>query len=375
MAILLANTVMAIAQVSVASVYLSISVTFDEQITGLGVLTALLFVGLGIAEIPGGLLSSRMGPKKVTLAAIATVALAALASGYAPSFDALIVLRFVVGVGLGMFFPSMVVLAIRNTSGGASGWGVALVGVSSSLGGGIGTLSWSVLGAVSGWRPTLFLDAALTAAVGIMVFLAVPPDRQSPNSALSLSDLKQIIARRRLVGLCLCLLGIGATGALIGNFMVYYLEKTFEIQPGYAGFITAIGWLALIFGSLLGGRLYDRGSHTGLLIFASTAAYGVATIVVAAHSLFAATLGSICWGFTGGACGTGAIAAAKKLAPSAHLEALTIGICDACSLLGTFASGLYFPFLVLSLGYSLAWAIGGSVCIVLALPLVFYRDM
>ncbi|MDA4123218.1 MAG: MFS transporter [Thaumarchaeota archaeon] len=375
MAILLANAVMAIAQVNVASVYLSISVTFDEQITGLGILTALLFVGLGLAEIPGGLLSSRTGPKKVTLAAIATVALASLASGYSPSFDALLILRFFVGVGLGLFFPSMVVLAIRSTSKGASGMGVGLVGVSGSLGGGLGTLSWSVLGAVYGWRTSLFLDASLTAAVGVLVFLMVPSDQRSATSSLSLSDFREIIARKKLVMLCLCLFGIGASGSLIGNFMVYYLEKDFGIQPGYAGFITAIGWLSLIFGSLLGGRLYDKGSHTGLLIFASTAAYGVSTIIVGVHSLYAATLGAVAWGFTGGMCGTAAIAAAKKLAPDAHLEALTIGMCDSFSLLGNFASGLYFPLLVLSLGYPLGWAIGGSVCIFLALPLVLFKDM
>jgi predicted MFS family arabinose efflux permease len=374
-AILFANGVMTVAQVSISSIYLPISVTFDEQITGLGILTSLFFIGFGIIEVPGGALSARVGPKKVALAGIAIVSLGVLGTAYAPTFDALIVLRFMVGFGLGLFFPSMVVLTVWSMGRGSSGMGVALVTVASSVGAGLGVFGWSVLAALYGWRASLLLDAAISAAVALMVFFMVPADKASSGPKVSVAGLRRILASRRLVALSLALLGLGATGVLSGSFMVYYLEKAFDLQPGYAGLISGLGYISTIFTSLLVGKLYDRGTNAGFLIFGATAALGLGTAILAVHSLYAAIAGALICGLAGGPAGTGSIAAARKLAPSPEMEALTISIADNFSLLGVFVGALYFPFLVLGLGYPSAWVLGGIVCVVLTAPVLFFKDL
>ncbi|MDG6926358.1 MAG: MFS transporter [Nitrososphaerota archaeon] len=139
------NALMAVIQTNIASLNLPISIEFNQTLYGLGLLSSGFFVAYGLLELPGGLLAFRTGAKKLLVIGGLVTSVAALVSAASPSFDVLIVLRFLAGAGLGLSFPPTVVLLIRNIRAGSTGLGASLVATSFSIGGGIGVFGWAVL--------------------------------------------------------------------------------------------------------------------------------------------------------------------------------------------------------------------------------------
>jgi predicted MFS family arabinose efflux permease len=374
-ALIFANGILTISQVSIASVYLPISISFNEEITGLGILSSIFFVGFGLAETPSGLLSSRIGPKKVLLLGATIIFLTVLLSAFSPTFEALVALRFMVGIGLGLTVPSTVVLTMRSVGRGSAGTGVGLVAMSSNVGAGLGIFGWSILSALYGWRASLVVDSLITGAVALLVFLLVPADVASSERSFSFKATRTLLANRKLQAVGLAMLGSGITGVLTGNFLVYYLEKVFDLQPGYAGSIAGAGYVAPIFTSIIIGRIYDRGLNAKLTIFGATVVLGLGTAIISIHSVYTGLAGVLICGVSSGPIGIVAFTAARRIAPSPNLEALSIGFVDSFALIGVFLGALSFPFLVLGLGYPVAWIVGGVVCIILTFPVLLLKDL
>ena len=68
------------------------------------------------------------------------------------------VLRFVVGLGMALFFGSSVTLITRYLGRGLEGLGIALLNSAHSIGGIIGIFGWVILAEVVGWRQSLLLS-------------------------------------------------------------------------------------------------------------------------------------------------------------------------------------------------------------------------
>ena len=373
--VLVANAVMTVSQVNVASVYLPISVTFDEQIVGLGVLTSLFYVGYGIIEIPGGVVGSRLGPKRLALVGLAISVASITATGLAPSFDVLIALRFAAGLGLGLFFPCGVVLAVRNMGEGSSGLGAALVITSFAIGASLGVFGWSVLSADYGWRASLVINGAITLASALAFLFVVPADASDPGFRFTMEGFRRVIGNRKLQVVSLALFGSGISGSLYGSFIVYYLEETFDSQPSIAGLIGGLGYITLLFTAILGGRLFDRGGNPKVIIFGSTCALAFGTALIGVHSVYAALAGAVICGLSIGPISTVALVIARRTAPAPELETLVVSIGDNLSLAGVFVGALFFPLLVIALGYPYAWLIGGVVGVFLTVPVILIREL
>jgi len=249
-----------------------------------------------------------------------------------------------------------------------------LLSVSSCIGSGLGIAGWSVLAQAFGWRASLFIDAAITALVAGAVLFMVPADEPFLGRAISLRGFRGMLADRDVQALSMCFFGTGVTGVLTGSFTVYYLEKVFDLQPGYAGSVSGIAYLGPIFTTVFAGRLYDRGTTGRRILFGSALALGLGTALLAVHSIYVVLFGVILCGLAGPPIGTIAFAAAKKLAPSPDLEAMTIGLVDTFALSGVFVGAFVFPFMVLGLGYPVAWMIGGVVGVLATAP-VLLREL
>ncbi len=367
--------VITISQVNIASIYLPVSITFNEQIVGLGVLTSAFFIGYGIVEIAGGVAGARFGAKTVANLGLLITILSLVACAFAPSFGALIALRFAVGIGFGLFFPSGLVLAIRQMAEASSGLAAGSTTAAFSIGGAAGVFGWSVLSAVYGWRASLLIQAAILFATAMAFVLWVPSDRSSSAPNLSSSAFRTALTNRKLLAVSVLLFGSGATSILSGNFLVYYLEKSFDVQPGYAGFIAALSYAVVLVTALVGGRVFDRGSDPKLIVLISILVLASGTAIIAVHSVLLALVGSLLCGLAIGPISVVAIVTARRSAASQELEPLVIGVADQFSLAGVFAGALVFPFLVVGLGYPPAWLIGASITLVLAVPYMLLKEI
>ncbi|HEY6239023.1 MAG TPA: MFS transporter, partial [Thermoplasmata archaeon] len=75
----------------------ALSAQFGLAPTAWGELVAAFLVGAGLLQVPSGLLARRFGTRATSIVGAALLGVAGIASGLAPSFPALLVLRFLGG--------------------------------------------------------------------------------------------------------------------------------------------------------------------------------------------------------------------------------------------------------------------------------------
>ncbi len=383
LSLLFGNYVMTINQVNVSSIFTfgplshaaSISKDFDLSVYGLGILTSAFFLAYGAFEVPGGILAARMGPKKIVVMGTIANAFGVIGSALAPQFDALVLFRFVAGFGFAFAFPSMLVLIVRYYKAGSEGFGVALTSMAFAVGSVTGYFGWAVLGDTVGWRPALVVAGVLD-IVGVLAMLAlIPPDREGAAFKLDRAHLRSIIVSRPLAILSIAFLGVGSTYGLVVNFMIYYLEGNFGLQPGLAGSIASIATILTIFSAPVIGRVYDRVGRVKLLMVASAAVISLGVGIAAVDSIYAALVSVALCGLSAGGFFTVGLAVAREVSASIpEYESLSVGWVDCFSLLGNSISPLYFSALVLVTGYPDAWLVGGSVAIVSTVPVLFLKS-
>jgi MFS family permease len=336
-------------------------------------LTSGFFVGFGFFELPGGIFAAKFGPKKLVILGTSLNLIAVLASSFSPIFSVLVVLRFLAGLGYALAFPSIIVLIIRYFRTGSGGMATAMVAVSTSLGLAIGLFGWSVLGAVSGWRNSILVAGVLDLVVLLPILRLLPRDSLTPGFRIRLADLRQVVLNRQLAILGVAFLGAGASAALNGNFMVFYLEDHLRVDPALAGLIGGSGSILPMFAGIFVGRLYDRHRNWKMPVLVSSVILSVGVSLTAVDTLMAAIISNALVGLAAGALFTVGFAAARDLSSSPQFESFAIGWVDGFSLVGSFISPIYFSFLVLGYGYPSAWLIGGVAAVLFALPILEVR--
>jgi MFS family permease len=373
--LLFANIVTSINQYNIASVFFLISSSFNQGVTGLGFLTSSFYLAYGVFEVPGGIIAAKFGPKKITVVGTIIYAGAVIASSVSPSFLALGALRFLEGLGFSFAFPSILVLIVRYYKQGSEGFGVGLMTFSSFLGGAIGLFGWSILGVITGWRPSLLIGGILCLVAGVGMIFILPPDTKSPDFRIKISDLKRIISNRLLVVLSIAVFGIAATVGLTSSFLIFYLEAHFKTNPGYAGLIGGLSAIFPIFSGPTIGRVYDRLHKPKLLIVVSAIAVTIGVSITAIDSIYAAILSSTIIGLSSGTAFTVILSLARESSSSnPQFESLAVAWVDSFSLYGNFVSPIYFSILVVEYSYSSAWLLGGLVAILLTIPVIFLKS-
>ncbi len=133
--------------------------------------------GLLLGAAIGGRLSDRFGRKAVLIAAVAMFGLMSIATGLAPNVDALLIARFLTGLGIGGALPNLVALVSENTPPALKNTSVGLLYAGLPSGGALASLvaalakaeSWSIVFFVGGIAPLV--------AVPLLVWL-LPESRQ-----------------------------------------------------------------------------------------------------------------------------------------------------------------------------------------------------
>jgi MFS family permease len=372
-ALVMVNVLMAIVQTNIASLNLPISLEFHQTLYGLGLLSSGFFVAYGLFELPGGLLAFRVGAKKLLVLGGLVASAAALTGAASPSFGVLIALRFLVGLGLGLSFPPIVVLLIRNLRAGSTGIGAGLVAASWSVGGGVGVFGWAVLSVILGWRDSMFLGGALSLSSTLVAMWLIPTDAPLTAPTRMMSSLRRVLLNRQVLIISIAFLGAGGATALVGSFMVYYLEQHLNLNVDSAGLIGGLTYLLPVLSSPLFGRLYDRGLGEKRILLWGVALLSIGIGITALGSIPSAVVSVLSVGLATGIFFTVGFSAARDRSPTREMDSFTVGLVDSFSLLGSFASPLYFSVIVLDYGYPYAWLTGGAIVVMLAIPLALLK--
>ncbi len=366
-----ARIVYAVNWLNIGAIFYLMSSDLNSGVSGLGTLTSSFYLGVGLTQVPGGVLAAKWGPKNTVTLGVLVSSFAVLSTSVSTALLQVAILRFVVGAGMALVFAPLVVLATRLL-GGKSGTGVGLVNSAFDVGGLFGLFGWILIASVTGWRPSLALSGGLGVVTGLLVFTLVPKDEKDVRFRLSSGALAKILWDRNLV-----LLGFGSLGSnlgsvLISSFMAYYLQASLGEPAAIAGLVAAMIVVLPIYTSLWGGRLYDRLKKPRRLLIASGLGMAGALLVCAVPVSSAATAGAVFGGIALGPASTINFAAAKDLSRvQKEYEGLTIGWVNSIALTGSFWPPLVFSYLARSFDYSAAWLGGGVIVLLLLLPLLF----
>jgi len=339
-------------------------------VSGLGTVTAAFYLGIGIVQIPGGLLAAKYGPKRIVVVGILLTSLSTLATSVVSTILELSVLRFVEGSGMAFVFAPGVVIVTRLIRGKA-GMGVGLFNSAYDIGGLIAIFGWVVIATVTGWRLSLALGGGLGLLTGLLVFLLIPGDESSDEFPVERGSLLSLLANRQLILLGLVTLGFSIGNTVISSFMVYYLKSELGVAGTLAGLIASLITVIPIFTALWAGRLYDRAARHKPILMVALLASAASLVLGAPASVYAAVgcvvLGGIITGFGF----TFAFAGARDLnRVGPQYDSLAIAWVNCIQLTGSFLPPVLFSYLADSYGYSQAWLWNAALTLVFMVPLL-----
>ncbi len=357
---LFARIIYAINWFNIASIFSHIASDFKQDVTLLGLLTTSFLIGIGLFQVPGGILATMQGSRRTAIYGITISSSAALLCGLSSQLQQIEVLRFAGGLGMALFFGSSVTLITRYFGRGSEGLAIASLNSAHSIGGIIGIFGWAILAEVVGWRQSLLLSGSIGLISSIFLIAYLPKKQHDENKdqgdqqktkgkrfQIDMSDIRKLLFDKSLFAFGLVLLGAQIAWGLSLTFIVFYLEDYLKVNSSTAGLIA--GFIAT--------------TPSGIYII------GISNVLVGAFSAGVFTIAY-----------TSAKESYKKTRRAMRNEenmdttmtgsydTLAISWVNGLSLFGAFWVPVVFTFVVQHRGYVIAWLLGGIFSFLFILP-------
>ena len=354
------RTIYAVNWYNIAALFAFIAYDFNLNVSGLGVVTAGFYVGVGLFQVPGGIMAAKYGARNTAMIGVLISSIGALLTAFTSQFYQLVLLRFSVGLGMALFLGPGVTLIARTFRRESQGFAVGTFQSAFYVGGALGLFAWSVLADLAGWRSSLVISGGLGVLGSFLIFLYVPKDEVASDFVIKTADLRKLLSDRWLVLLSLELFGFGSGTTLINTFMVYYLEQSLKLSPTLSGIIGSLAPMCGILASPVFGMLYDKIRNARLLLFSLGVALAISIALVAVGDVFSAIGSALIAGSCSGSFTVGYLAARESSAVSTEYESLAVSWVNTIQMLAGFWSPVMFSLLVISFGYSFSWLVAAA---------------
>ena len=381
---------------NVASIFYLIATDFKQDISTLGLVTSSFILGVGLFQVPAGILAAKYSANRVAVFGILLASSCVFLTGLSDSIVQIAVLRFIVGVGMACFFGPSVVLISEYLGKRSEGLGIGLINSAHAIGGILGIFAWVVLAQLTGWRISLVSAGALGLVTGLILIIslsqrksklklrdggvvgqrALTPDRVSKSTraglGITLSGLSHTIFNRTLIILGLTLLSFQAGSSIVLTFIVFYLGGYLKVDLTIAGLIGSLNLVIALFFSPIFGRLYDRTKKTKKILLISGLAAACWCIgngrSVNIHHYTCNDSRSIFLsaGFVIVYAEAKRTNSVQNLDP--QYQTLAVSYVNGISLFGASWIPILFSFTVDRFGFWLAWLLGGFIVLILVLP-------
>lgn len=373
LSLMLARVVYTINWFNIASIFYFIASDFKENIAMLGIISASFLVSVGLFQVPAGIIAAKYGPRKIAIYGIMIASSAALVTGLATNTSQITLLRFIIGIGMACFFGPSVILISKYLGKESEGLGIGLLNSAHALGGIIGLFGWVILAEHFGWRASLVLSGGLGISTAILLrsTLLRGVDEISIEFKIKVSQVFATLFNKSLIILGITLLGFQAGSSMILTFTVFYFVDHLKINPIDAGLIGSLNLIVALASSPFFGKLYDKIGNARKLLFISGIISASSLMGFATDSLYAITALILISGFFLSAGFVIVYAKAKEINKAQpQYQTLAVSFVNGLSLFGVFWVPVFFSSIVSSLGYEIAWLLGGLVIIILILPVI-----
>jgi MFS family permease len=271
---------------------------FDLTYAQSGIVTSAFTVAYGVAQLPAGWLSDKVGPRYLLLVGISGVAVAGAVIGLSPIFPMLLLGLVLMGIAGGGYHPaaSAVISKVVRPERRGQALGVHIIGGSTSHF--VAPIIAAGLVTVVGWRGSFLTLSVPVGILGVVLFVlihrrmqqtgsvvtddsAVVDDRVAPSTDADTPRTARRITTARMV-FFLVLAGMaGASISTVIPFIPLYLADVREIDQRLAASFIAVLYAAGFFAAPMGGWMSDRfGRQRVMIITGLLMGPAIALIVV-----------------------------------------------------------------------------------------------
>lgn len=303
-------------------------------------------------------LAARVARKRLLVALMVAFTLGNAATVLAPSFETLVLARFVSGLPHGAYFgvASLAAATLAPVGQRAKAVAAVMLGLSAANVVGVPAATW--LGQHLGWRDA-FVVVALIGIATVAALLRFVPELTGITMTNPMTELGALRRPQVLLTLLVGAIGFG------GMFAVYtYIATTLTdvagLRAGAVPLVLMLFGVGMVIGNIVGGVLADRGVDRAVFAAMIAMAVILAGFVAAAHNPYTAAVGALLVGASGAALAPGlqtrlmdVAADAQTLAAALNHAALNIA-----NAAGAWLGGLV---IAAGLGYTAPAVVGAGL--------------
>lgn len=327
--------------------------------TQIGLINAAFMLMAGVLAIPAGLISDRVGQRKVILGGLLIIGSSSFLLYWCTTPTEMIVVYLLFGVGLAAYSPAMMSnvanIAPPTHLGRAYGMYTIAINVAMML----GPASGGLVGHVLGLRNVFLISGGLTLAMVFVAGVNLPAVVVTPGPQRSVwPSLRALLHRRGFLACLLATLG-GCFGfGVFMTFLPLYLTAL-GMDASHVGMVFAVQALANALSRIPFGRLSDRVTDRGILVVGGLGALSVSIFLVGMCSHLAELFGCAAMlGVSMGVAFTALSALIADIVPH-ELRGMAMGGYNSCIYLGMMASASTMGGVIAKYGYK-AGFIGAS---------------
>ncbi|MEM2000907.1 MAG: MFS transporter [Candidatus Caldarchaeum sp.] len=252
------------------------------DITSLGLLGAVFLVGIGGFQIPAGLVASRYGPRRTAFFGLGLSSFFSFLCGLAPSFELLLIFRFLTGTFMSFFFGPGIAFIIPYFSVKERGVALGLYNGGFHVGSLIALGAWPFIITSMGWRLGLVMPGALGVLMAAATLAVSKSGEKKPvEKKVELSILKNKVVWLSALGLTFS----GGSWYPLTQFGILYLNSDVGLGLETAGLLMASMSVGSVVASPFMGRMYDSAPSKKIFITAVNAAIAAAITAVSVKNV------------------------------------------------------------------------------------------
>ena len=269
-------------------------------------------IGLFFGSFIGGRLADHIGRKATLILAMLLFGVFQLSTVWAPGFEALLVIRFLTGLGLGGALPNLIALTAEAAGGKGRIINVVITAAGMPTGGALAAAIMYFGGVSADWRVVFYIGGIAPLLLAPAIALALPESKMFREAKAALAatgarvnSFKALFGENRWIATLL--LWIGFFFTTVVTYLLLNWLPSLMVAKGFtrteASFIQILFNLGAVVGSIfLGWMMQRRPSRTVLFIcYAGLALSLLGLTVITKNLALASTVVALTGGFLLGA--------------------------------------------------------------------------